>query len=82
MSKPDDQAADPPVPGIVHRVASLAGGVPVSGPSGLSDYAVSPLGTPLALMRGEIRVAFPSLAMAVSLTCWPKRPTRTAGSMS
>ncbi|WP_083276071.1 recombinase family protein [Pseudonocardia sp. HH130630-07] len=32
--------------------------VPESGPSGLSDYAVSPLGAPLALMRQEVRVAF------------------------
>jgi site-specific DNA recombinase len=29
----------------------------VSGPSGLSDYAVSPLGIPTALLRGEVRVA-------------------------
>jgi DNA invertase Pin-like site-specific DNA recombinase len=32
--------------------------VPVSGPSGLSDNAVSPLGLPIALMSGEVRVAF------------------------
>ncbi|MGC7102054.1 recombinase family protein [Amycolatopsis lurida] len=32
--------------------------VPVSGPSGLSDYAVSPLGMPMALLRDEVRVAF------------------------
>ncbi len=32
--------------------------VPVSGPSGLSDYAVSPLGMPTALLRDEVRVAF------------------------
>jgi site-specific DNA recombinase len=30
----------------------------VSGPSGLSDYAVSPLGMPAALLQGEVRVAF------------------------
>lgn len=30
----------------------------VSGPSGLSDQAVSPLGAPLALLRDEVRVAF------------------------
>ena len=30
----------------------------VTGPSGLSDYAVSPLGMPLALLRDEVRVAF------------------------
>ncbi|MFD5831656.1 hypothetical protein [Lentzea sp. NPDC060358] len=29
-----------------------------SGPSGLSDYAVSPLGMPVALLRNEVRVAF------------------------
>lgn len=33
-------------------------GVPVSVPSGLSDYAVSPLGMPTALLREEVRVAF------------------------
>jgi DNA invertase Pin-like site-specific DNA recombinase len=32
--------------------------VPVSGPSGLSDYAVSPLGVPTAVLRDEVRVAF------------------------
>ncbi|WP_340687819.1 recombinase family protein [Amycolatopsis coloradensis] len=32
--------------------------IPVSGPSGLSDYAVSPLGMPTALLRNEVRVAF------------------------
>ncbi|MFJ8912998.1 recombinase family protein [Amycolatopsis sp. NPDC102389] len=30
----------------------------MSGPSGLSDYAVSPLGMPTALLRDEVRVAF------------------------
>ncbi len=30
----------------------------VYGPSGLSDYAVSPLGMPAALLQGEVRVAF------------------------
>ncbi|MFD5248462.1 recombinase family protein [Amycolatopsis sp. NPDC058340] len=38
---------DPPAPGSY-----------VSGPSGLSDYAVSPLGMPAALLRDEVRVAF------------------------
>ncbi|MFD8494847.1 recombinase family protein [Amycolatopsis sp. NPDC059657] len=32
--------------------------VTASGPSGLSDYAVSPLGMPAALLRDEVRVAF------------------------
>ncbi len=37
----------------------LSGSVPVSGPSGLSDYAVSPLGmSTAALLRDEVRVAF------------------------
>lgn len=31
--------------------------VPGLGPSGLSDYAVSPLGMPVALLGGEVRVA-------------------------
>ena len=31
---------------------------PGLGPSGLSDYAVSPLGMPTALLRDEVRVAF------------------------
>ncbi len=42
-----EQANNPPVPGSY-----------VSGPSGLSDYAVSPLGMPAALLRDEVRVAF------------------------
>jgi DNA invertase Pin-like site-specific DNA recombinase len=32
--------------------------VPVSGPSGLSDYEVSPWGMPAALQQSEVRVAF------------------------
>lgn len=40
------------------RTTSAAGTAAVSGPSGLSDYAVSPLGMPAALLQGEVRVAF------------------------
>ena len=58
MNPPDESAADPPAPGTAGRVVSLAATVSVSGPSGLSDYAVSPLGAPLAFMRDEVRVAF------------------------
>ncbi|HEX5116645.1 MAG TPA: recombinase family protein [Pseudonocardiaceae bacterium] len=49
-----DLGINPPLP------SSRWGGsiVPVSGPSGLPDSAVSPLGLPIALMSGEIRVAF------------------------
>lgn len=32
-------------------------GLPETGPSGLSDHEVSPMGSPLALLRGDIRVA-------------------------
>jgi len=32
--------------------------VPVSGPSGLSDYEVSPWGMPAAVLQSEVRVAF------------------------
>lgn len=35
----------------------LAKPVPVSGPSGLSDLAVSPMGNPAALLTGAVRVA-------------------------
>ncbi|MCE7009978.1 recombinase family protein [Kibdelosporangium philippinense] len=38
--------------------ALLSATVLVSGPTGLSDYAVSPLGVPVALLRNEVRVAF------------------------
>lgn len=37
---------------------SVTRSVPISGPSGLSDYAVSPLGMSTALLRDEVRVAF------------------------
>ena len=46
-------------PGVVRGTAlGGRGGVAVSGPSGLSDYAVSPMGMPTALQRDEVRVAF------------------------
>ncbi|MBY8862389.1 recombinase family protein [Nocardia sp. CA2R105] len=49
---------NPPAPVVPGRSASLSVTVPVSGPSGLSDYAVSPLGVPAAVLRDEVRVAF------------------------
>jgi DNA invertase Pin-like site-specific DNA recombinase len=55
---PDEVAVNPPAPALTRHTASLAATVPVSGPSGLSDYAVSPLGMPTALLRDEVRVAF------------------------
>src|SRR5579859_2766642 len=55
---PDDLPVNPPAPALTRRVGALAASVPVSGPSGLSDYAVSPLGVPVALLRDEVRVAF------------------------
>jgi site-specific DNA recombinase len=55
---PDDLPVNPPAPALTRRVGALAASVPVSGPSGLSDYAVSPLGLPVALLRDEVRVAF------------------------
>jgi site-specific DNA recombinase len=56
MTHPRDPMAANPVPPAFARGATP--GVPVSGPSGLSDYAVSPLGMPPALLRDEVRVAF------------------------
>lgn len=56
----DPIRANPPAPALTHRAAGTGGplgGVPGLGPSGLSDYAVSPLGMPAALLRGEVRVA-------------------------
>jgi site-specific DNA recombinase len=58
MNPPDESAVNPSAPELARRTVSLAATVPVSGPSGLSDYAVSPLGAPLALMRDEVRAAF------------------------
>ena len=58
MELPDRPAVNPPAPAFTRRVMSLSGDVPVSGPSGLSDYAVSPLGMPIALLQDEVRVAF------------------------
>ena len=55
---PDDVTVNPPAPSLTRRAASLSATVPVSGPSGLSDYAVSPLGVPVAVLRDEVRVAF------------------------
>lgn len=52
MNDPEEPVANPPAPALSRRAA------PESGPSGLSDYAVSPLGMPTALLRNEVRVAF------------------------
>ena len=56
MTADDELVVNPPAPALERRTAAR---VPVSGPSGLSDYAVSPLATSTAaLMRDEVRVAF------------------------
>ncbi len=61
MTVPDDLNVANRIPPPLRRDG--ARGVPsgmtdgVSGPSGLSDYAVSPLGMPAALLRDEVRVA-------------------------
>ncbi|RMI33572.1 recombinase family protein [Nocardia stercoris] len=54
----DDPPINPPAPAPTLRSASRSASVPVSGPSGLSDYAVSPLGMPVSVLRDEVRVAF------------------------
>src|SRR5215470_12344699 len=54
----DEVTVNPPAPALTRRGASRSAAVPASGPSGLSDYAVSPLGMPVALLRDEVRVAF------------------------
>ncbi len=51
---PGDSSAEPPLRAFARRSTA----VPESGPSGLSDYEVSPLGMPVTLLRGEVRVAF------------------------
>jgi site-specific DNA recombinase len=55
---PDEVTVNSPAPAVTRRAALLSATGPVSGPSGLSDYAVSPLGMPVALLRDEVRVAF------------------------
>jgi len=59
MAKPNEPIDPSPGSAFFRRtgVPGAAGEVPVSGPSGLSDYAVSPLGMPTALLRDEVRVA-------------------------
>ncbi|MCE7001663.1 recombinase family protein [Kibdelosporangium philippinense] len=59
MTHPRDPADRPPLtwPG-----QQVGGAVPESGPSGLSDYAVSPLGMPAALLRDEVQVRVAVLA--------------------
>ncbi len=55
MGTDDSIVVNPPAPAIEQRGRKL---VSVSGPSGLSDYAISPLGpSTAALMRDEVRVA-------------------------
>ncbi len=52
---------NPPAPAVLRRTTEVSATMPVraSGPSGLSDYAVSPLGmSTTALLRDEVRVAF------------------------
>ncbi len=57
MNSPERVIVNPPAPGLPgFGQRGLHTGV--SGPSGLSDHAVSPLGMPLALLRDEVRVAF------------------------
>jgi site-specific DNA recombinase len=52
-------SANPPVPALSGRaIPGQSVTVPLSGPSGLSDLAVSPFGAPTALLRGEVRVAW------------------------
>lgn len=57
MNTPNNPEIDPPAPSLAARFPAALSVVP-SGPSGLSDYAVSPLGMPTALLRNEVRVAF------------------------
>ncbi|MBP2322667.1 DNA invertase Pin-like site-specific DNA recombinase [Kibdelosporangium banguiense] len=55
---PDKPAANLSSPELGWRAGTLSAPVPASGPSGLSDYAVSPLGVSALLLRDEVRVAF------------------------
>src|SRR3954464_5075980 len=55
MTSYDRVIINPPAPGLSNFGQRDRA---VSGPSGLSDHAVSPLGMPLALLRDEVRVAF------------------------
>lgn len=57
MTSYDRVHINPPAPGL-SGFGQRDHGPGVSGPSGLSDHAVSPLGMPLALLRDEVRVAF------------------------
>jgi site-specific DNA recombinase len=58
MNPTSEPTANPPAPCVARRMVSLTASVPASGPSGLSDYAVSPQGAPLALLFDEVRVTF------------------------
>jgi len=60
LTGPSEGAVLPPRPARQHPPPPPRGtrDVPVSGPSGLSDHAVSPLGMPAALLGDEVRVAF------------------------
>ncbi|GAA1965317.1 hypothetical protein GCM10009754_41730 [Amycolatopsis minnesotensis] len=44
-------------PALPQHPSTRSPHMPVSGPSGLSDYAVSPLDMPTALLRDEVHVA-------------------------
>jgi site-specific DNA recombinase len=55
--RPVSGPVNPPAPALVGPAGVVSARVPLSGPSGLSDYAVSPLGMPAALLRDEVRVA-------------------------
>jgi site-specific DNA recombinase len=53
-----ENVVNPPAPSLAARVGTVAGSpAPLAG-SGLSDLAVSPFGLPVALLSGEVRVAF------------------------
>ncbi|MFI6302896.1 hypothetical protein ACIBCH_13575 [Amycolatopsis thailandensis] len=58
MISPGESTAANFDPALLATPSGSGTQVPVSGPSGLSDYGVSPLGMPTALLRDEVRVAF------------------------
>jgi site-specific DNA recombinase len=54
-----ENVVNPPAPSLAARVGPSTGPtLPGAGAGGLSDLAVSPFGLPVALLRGEVRVAF------------------------
>src|SRR4051794_4020106 len=63
MGTPMTHPRDPITPPAVASPGQRLGGViPASGSSGLSDYAVSPLGVPAALLRDQVEVRVAVLA--------------------